>query len=206
MAAPSITSYYYNIATCNISGNFKSSNHDTIYITPPPIAGTITATNTNGNYYSLTNNGMNNAQSYIWYFGDGDSSSSLSPSHHYNLAGFYTVHFVAYNAGNGCTDTATTIVHITTGIEDVQGRLFSVSPNPFKETITITCPSTKGTIIITDVMGKVVKSVSCKDANSVPLSDHASTLSLTTNNWSSGIYFIKYQNDRETETIKVIKQ
>jgi PKD repeat protein len=194
VSAPS--NIFFCKAICNLSTNFKYSNYDTVYITPPPTAGTITATNTNGNYYTLTNNGMSNAQSYKWYFGDGDSSSSLSPSHHYNLAGFYTVHFVVTNAGNGCTDTAGTVVHITTGIEDIQGKLFSVSPNPFKETITIICPSGKGTIIITDAVGKTLLQSQ--------IINHQSQIDMK--QFVSGIYFIKYQNDKETETIKVIKQ
>ena len=158
IVSPSATTYYHHKGTCIISGNYKYSNWDTITITPPPTAGIIQATNTTTNYYNFTNTGMSNTQSYKWYFGDGDSSTSLAPSHHYNLAGTYNVWFVVTNAGNGCTDTAFTTVHITTGIEETQSKLFSVSPNPFKESFVVNCPSGKGTIIITDAVGKVVAS------------------------------------------------
>ena len=135
-------------------------------------------------------------QSYKWYFGDGDSSTSLAPSHHYNLQGTYNVWFVVTNAGNGCTDTAFTTVTITTGVEDVQGRLFSVSPNPFKESFTANCPAAKGSIMIVDGMGKVVKSVVVKSAN----------MTIDMKGFSSGIYLINYENENQSETVKIMKQ
>ena len=192
---PTVPTTYYDVATCTLSANYKTSNTIHISITPPPIAGTIQATNTTGNYYTLTNTGMSNAQSYKWYFGDGDSSTSLSPSHHYNLAGNYTVAFVTYNSGNGCTDTAFTTVHITTGIEELQGKLFSVSPNPFSESFTVSCLSAKGTITVTDAVGKEV----------VRLSLSKPTLSIDMKGYSTGVYLIKYENGQETFTQKIIK-
>jgi len=187
---------YLNKATCTISGNFKYSNYDTVWVTPPPTAGTIQAINTTGNYYNFTNSGMSNAQSYKWHFGDGDSSNSIAPSHHYNLAGTYNVWFVVTNAGNGCTDTAFTNVTITTGVEDVQGKIFSVSPNPFNENFMVNCPAAKGSLMIVDIVGKVVKSVVVKSANTT----------IDMKGFANGVYLIKYQNESQTETVKIIKE
>ena len=195
---PTTNTIYRNKSTCNISTNFKYSNYDTVWVTPPPTAGTIQAINTTTNYYNFTNTGMSNAQSYKWYFGDGDSSSSLAPSHHYNLQGTYNVWFVVTNAGNGCTDTAFTTVTITTGVEDVQGKLFSFSPNPFKEGFTVSCPSCKGTITILNSVGQLII------MKPISSSDHCQ---LSTENWSSGVYLIRYKdNEGRTETRKITKQ
>ena len=199
---PSISVYpgppntiYRCAAICSISGNFKYSNYDTVYLYNPSTAGTIQAQNTTGNYYNFTNSGMNNAQSFTWYFGDGDSSISLSPNHHYNLSGIYNVAFVTKSV-NGCTDTAFTTVNITTGIEETQSKLFSVSPNPFNESFVVNCPAAKGSLDIVDGMGKVVKSVVIKSVNTT----------IDFKGYASGIYLIKYQNSNESITQKIIKQ
>ena len=45
-----------------------------------------------------------NAQSYLWHFGDGNSSMDFEPIHNYNAVGTYEVNLVAYNGS--CTDTS----------------------------------------------------------------------------------------------------
>lgn len=47
------------------------------------------------------------ADTYLWHFGDGSSSTTVSPSHTYEMGvpGTYSVVLIAYNA-NGCADTA----------------------------------------------------------------------------------------------------
>ncbi len=50
------------------------------------------------------NNYSTGATSYAWYFGDGNTSTSFSPSHAYANAGTYTVTLIAYNDCH-CTDT-----------------------------------------------------------------------------------------------------
>ncbi len=196
IVSPTANIIYRNKATCTISGNFKYSNFDTIWVTYPPIAGNITATNTTTNYYNFTNSGMSNVQSYKWYFGDGDSSSSLAPSHHYNLAGTYNVWFVVTNAGNGCTDTAFTTVTITTGIDETQPKLFSIAPNPFNESFVVACPDAKGSLMIVDGMGKVVKSVVVKSAN----------MTIDLKGFAAGVYLVKYDDGIVKETAKVVKE
>ncbi len=46
-------------------------------------------------------NASTNATSYVWYFGDGTSSTTANPSHTYTLPGVYTVKLVA-NSGGAC--------------------------------------------------------------------------------------------------------
>jgi len=138
---------------------------------------------------------MSNAQSYKWFFGDGDTSISLSPNHHYNLSGIYNVAFVTKSV-NGCTDTAFTTVNITTGIEETQTKLFSVAPNPFNESFVVNCPAAKGSLDIVDGMGIVVKLLVVKSVNT----------SIDMKGFASGVYLIKYQNGNESITQKIIKQ
>ena len=56
-----------------------------------------------------------NASSYIWYFGDGDTSSATNPSHVYTSLGLFTVRLIAYGGACG-TDSIiyTNLVNIST--------------------------------------------------------------------------------------------
>ena len=63
--------------------------------------------------FSVTNNGAeagvpvnfvnqsSGAVAYVWDFGDGNTSSEVSPSHSYSASGTYTVKLLAI--GEGCT-------------------------------------------------------------------------------------------------------
>lgn len=52
------------------------------------------------------NNTSKGAKTYVWYFGDGDTSSAVNPLHTYTKSGIYFVSLVA-KAGNVCRDSFT---------------------------------------------------------------------------------------------------
>ncbi|MBL0308686.1 MAG: PKD domain-containing protein [Bacteroidetes bacterium] len=58
------------------------------------------------------NNQSTNSDSWVWDFGDGNSSTQRSPSHTYTSPGVYTIVLVAANQ-YGCDDTFTRINYIT---------------------------------------------------------------------------------------------
>lgn len=64
-----------------------------------------------------------NAQSYLWHFGDGNSSMDFEPIHEYNSVGNYEVNLVAYNGT--CTDTSTKSVLV----ENNSVGIFEVDEN-----------------------------------------------------------------------------
>ena len=58
-------------------------------------------------------NGSQDATSVEWLFGDGNSSTSLNPTHVYTNTGDYIVQLIASNSMTGCeNDTASILVHI----------------------------------------------------------------------------------------------
>lgn len=63
----------------------------------------------------FTNNSLN-AASYTWNFGDGSTSTTLSPSHTYTAVGTYTVKLVAQGLSS-CTsaDSTTSTIYIASG-------------------------------------------------------------------------------------------
>lgn len=51
------------------------------------------------------NNLSQNGESYLWYFGDGDSSDVFAPDHIYPVGPGYVITLIAYNNEGLCTDT-----------------------------------------------------------------------------------------------------
>ncbi len=62
---------------------------------------------------NFVNTSTQNPVSYIWIFGDGNSSALTSPSHIYQVAGNYLVKLIAINSA-GCRDTMTQNISIGT--------------------------------------------------------------------------------------------
>jgi hypothetical protein len=84
----------------------------------------------------------------------------------------------------------------TTGINDVPPiASIAVYPNPADDILTIEA-NQNGRFEMVDLMGRILLQSQ--------IINHQSQIDMK--DYPSGIYFIKYQNDKETETIKVIKQ
>lgn len=71
-----------------------------------------------GKTVNFVNNSLNNPTSYLWDFGDGDTSIDKSPSHTYSDMGFFTVTLLATN-GEGDSEPLTMVI----GIGDTEGFL-----------------------------------------------------------------------------------
>ncbi|MBL6944433.1 MAG: PKD domain-containing protein, partial [Bacteroidales bacterium] len=64
-----------------------------------------------GETVSFTSTGTANLTSWLWDFGDGNTSSVMNPTHQYNVSGPYTVIYY-YIDDNGCSDSATNQVQV----------------------------------------------------------------------------------------------
>ncbi|MEP7256017.1 MAG: PKD domain-containing protein [Ferruginibacter sp.] len=58
----------------------------------------------------FTDLSLGNVTRWLWYFGDGGTSTSQNPSHHYDDTGYFTVRLIVWN--NNCPDTITFIDYI----------------------------------------------------------------------------------------------
>ena len=79
-----------------------------------PVAGfncPVTSACLDDNLFSFQNNTIG-ATTYLWDFGDGTTSTDISPSHHYNQSGTYTITLLATNAF-GCQDVRIRNLYIT---------------------------------------------------------------------------------------------
>jgi gliding motility-associated-like protein len=78
---------------------------------------TITPTATTVSNHTITN--------YLWYFGDGTTSSSATPTHTYNTSGTFTVTLV-YTTSAGCTDSVVVPNAVRVGTKPTAA--FTVTP------------------------------------------------------------------------------
>jgi gliding motility-associated-like protein len=106
---------YYS--TIEYNGCKATSNviNISIYPVPDAIFGLNTVDSCLGtNKFDFTNSSTLNGGSmnYSWDFGDGSSSSIMSPTHTYTDTGSYSVR-LAVNSQKSCTDTAYLSVHVS---------------------------------------------------------------------------------------------
>jgi len=61
-------------------------------------------------------NTSTDATSYLWRFGDGNTSTATSPSHTYVNPGSYTVWLIAMRSNGNCVDSMSRMVHVSRSI------------------------------------------------------------------------------------------
>lgn len=120
---------------------------------------------------------------YIWNFGDGNASSSMSPSHTYGDAGEFLVSLEVKD-GNGCTNKydSTVVVSLLSVDNYLTDNSFLLYPNPADDQLTISSGATLKSISIKDALGRVVYSKTKQQSKEVRI---------PTGNWSSGSYYIE---------------
>ena len=87
----------------------RTANPAANYIPPPTMVGCAPLT-------TQFTDATVGANSWLWNFGDGTTSTSQNPVHTYSTPGFYTVSLTTTSAGGGCVQTINTF-----GTFDVRG-------------------------------------------------------------------------------------
>ena len=105
--------------------------------------------------YDFTDASTGNVVSWMWDFGDGNTSTQQNPSHTYAIDSTYDVTLVV--TGTCSTDTLVQTVVVTGRFEEIPGLGYSVFPNPgsgqFTLDLDLTHPG-KISIEITDLIGR----------------------------------------------------
>lgn len=164
----------------------------------------------NFTYSSVANsltfiNGSADYDSVRWEFGDGATSTSIHPVHHYSGTGTYTVILTAYNQC-GFEQHAETFTLTLVGIsespaQDVFG--FKVYPNPASTQVKIDFSVSKRspvTLQLFDAMGNLIKTFSDDMLNA---GSHRFIVNFSLLNLTKGVYHIRLTS-AETNTAKRI--
>ena len=139
---------------------------------------------------------VENADSYMWLFGDDTFTTDPNPQHIYAETGEYEV---SLTITNDCGDvTIIDTVSITTvGIEDVIGS-FEMYPNPANEIVYMNfnegIADKDVSIVIYDLHGRVVASQSILNKNH----------QINTSSYLPGTYFVKIIADKYQQTEKLV--
>ncbi len=127
-----------------------------------------------------------NPDSWIWYFGDGDTSSAQHPSHTYSANGNYDVKLVAWNGSAIDSITKTSYITIGVGISEIfLKNNIKIFPNPFNDETNIIVESPNiqiRTVELFDISAKRLKIIENPESNNI---------SIRKEQMQSGLYFLK---------------
>ncbi len=143
-----------------------------------------------------------NATSYLWDFGDGNTSTDENPVHTYGESGSYTVTLLV-DGPCGDDSVSTTIDVVISSVVEVDGRFqASILPNPARHWLHVVLDAPSGThpvqTALIDLTGKVVQQ------RSLQLTPGSQTLSFDVSALPAGLYFLKIQSGDAVKTVKVV--
>jgi len=112
------------------------SSSDTVVLTINPLPKALGIDYVrSGNTYLFGVSGGQYINSYLWLFGDGDTSTQANPLHTYKTGNIYSVKVVLYNdCGN---DTVTWTIPTGIGSLSQQDNTIKIYPNPASQVLTI---------------------------------------------------------------------
>ena len=132
------------------------------------------------------------ADSYLWDFGDANTSTLNQPLHTYAAYGTYSVLLNVFKC-NQIDTLRQTISVVPISIDEAGGRAaFSLYPNPAKTHLTLSSPNlltSQSKIIISDVSGRKLK-------EQIILTPEKN-ISIELNGLSNGMYFVSVLDEKQ---------
>jgi len=150
-------------------------------------------------------NSSTDATSYVWNFGDGQTSTDFQPWHTYASQGDYTVTLVAHNAlcGND-TLVFTDYIHVVdvTGVSQYENNVFTVTlnPNPSDGIINLNIKGIEDNLNlkIFNIEGQLVYSTMISaDAN-----NYSDIINLK--GYKKGMYYLELRNENTVKVEKIV--
>ncbi|MEL6274273.1 MAG: PKD domain-containing protein, partial [Bacteroidota bacterium] len=142
---------------------------------------------------SFTNQ-SSNGDSYLWDFGDNNTSTAFEPTHQYNAPGDYEV---TLNVSNGiCSRAFSQLVDVAV-VSNTQRELlaaFTISPNPSAGIFQIDGPSANYQLL--NQQGQLLQKTTYKPTG---------LLELNLKDLSVGVYYLRLTKDGQTVIVKLIK-
>lgn len=185
----------YVITAISSCGSFS----DTAIVTnkPLPTAGFTSST---VGLTGIFNNTSTNATSYLWDFGDGNTSTVQNPSHVYTSAGTYSVSLTVTNECGTSTFGPTSISVVNAGIDENQGMSVSLFPNPTNGlfTVLVSGNGETTTISVIDMTGKTVMIKN--------MSAGTNQVTLDATGFAAGVYSVKISNGKFMDVIRMVRR
>ena len=132
------------------------------------------------------------ADSYLWDFGDGTSSTEKNPKHSYNADGKYIVKLTVYRCGKSI-EVINTILEGTLSIEDLEKSKIRLYPNPATDRLFINLPKKDVEISVFSLDGKLLFNT---------LKPLSKNYQLDISSLKSGLYFLRIVNKNNISEYK----
>ncbi len=191
---PSFPTEYYYLYDLEVRKPTCVSAKDSFTITP--IASNFTFSNTSGTF-TFTDASVG-ATSWLWTFGDGDSSTVQNPVHAYTNVGTYTI---SLTINNGLCSSTQTVTITVIAINDRQKTQLSMAllPNP---------SSTKTTLLLGQALEEVVQvqilDVTGKVCQQHSLPQGQTSLDLNVSKLPAAVYFVQLKGSTFKATQKLV--
>jgi hypothetical protein len=157
--------------------------------------------NVNGATVSF-NNASQNATTYSWNFGDGETSTSVNPTHTYQTNGSYTITLTASNPDCG-ESVFSAQLELSVGIGSIEGvDMIQLYPNPTRGLITLAFNSLNNQsfeVRITDATGRLIQ----VDAMANYIGQFNKQYDLSDK--AKGVYFFTVTSERGSINFRVVK-
>lgn len=138
---------------------------------------------------------------YLWDFGDGNTSTAVSPNHTYQTGGVYIVKLKVTNSCGSSETTATVNIQTVSNSNYHISTEFLIFPNPAKEEFTVMVKSEyfgEIELFLINGLGQIVKQEKVnKSAASIDFNMNIKGL-------PSGTYFVKMFSQKQNYTKKII--
>lgn len=183
----------YSVTVYSAEGcSAVSSVTVTPVILPQPVAGfNYSATGLQINFTNVSQN----ADQFLWSFGDGNTSATENPVHNYISSGNYAVKL---KSSNLCFSDSVTQQLNVVGIADIEIPAIFIYPNPFTDKLFINTKRHAFSIIIYDLTGKLI----WHNNKEIPDED---LYELKTEFFKPGNYLIEFETEHQLYRYKVIK-
>lgn len=191
--------YSVSLTVTNASGTSEVIESQVIVVGDLPSVNFEVIENEDGEVTFV--NLSDDANEFLWDFGDDNESTEENPTHTYTETGEYTVLLTAIN-DCGQIGFAETVVVIITSVEDLYPTLeFTAFPNPFAETIAIEFETEtaleNGAINVFNALGQLVETHQ--------VSGNSGVVTIGEKLFS-GVYFIELTIDGKTiKQEKIVK-
>ena len=183
----------YKVVVSNTTG---CSGEDSVTVTVDPLPTIDFSVSQNHKIITISNSSMH-VQNHEWIWGDGDTTTSASPVHRYNIHGDYTV---TYSVSNKCgtKDTSFDVNVENISVEDILKSVVKAYPIPVADVLNIEAIDEAGIteLTLTNSIGQIV--YQSEDALTVSQIDMSSMV--------SGYYSLHIVTDSGQYQLPIIKK
>jgi hypothetical protein len=193
----------YTLSETNASGCTSSNS---IVVTVNPLPNAHWGVSINKGQCSFTPQNTS-GKSYLWHFGNGDSSTALGPVYTYKSDGLYKVTMLVMSSA-GCIQEFDSILNLkNTAIINIFPSAVDLTlyPNPFDEKITINYGIIKTADVRIEILDNKLTCMVGINNGRLPAGDYTSVINIDQYNLAPGLYFIRLISDGQSSIRKIVK-